>query len=142
MSRPPTISVSLARLVLITAVGLSPRPAKTDPAVVLDKPTDDSALRPVGWGLLGGGVAAAGVGIGFGLASGDAEVDHKRAHTGAGKKATADRAQRDALVADMAFAGAGFLAVCGVTLLLLEGRPNELPAVAPTTNGAGWVFVF
>lgn len=80
---------------------------------------------------MGAGVVAAGVGIGFGVASVHAEEDHKAARTGALKKRTADDAESAAATANLMFATGGVLVAAGVTMLIIDARGSAASS-APT----------
>ena len=94
-----------------------------------------SARWPVGWAALGGAAVSLGVGVAFGLSSLEAETEHKSATTGAGKRRTADDARAAATDANICFAVAGALAATGVTLLVIETRPERGPTAAPAPGG-------
>lgn len=118
----------------------------TAPAVTGAAPAPGtSGLRVAGWVLLGGAVAAAGAGVGFGLSSdGDRARLEGAARDEAGvitglTQVEADRvagaAARDGAIANGFFIGAGALAVGGAVLWWL-GAPV---AVAPTADGVALV---
>lgn len=117
------------RALWFCAAGLPSSPAVAE---------ESDEARLAGWALLGAGLAAAGTGIGFGVASARAEADHKRATTGAEKRRTAEAAWDRADAANVLFAGAGVLGVVGTTLLLVNRETG--PTLAPGPDGAvvGW----
>ncbi len=70
----------------------------------------------LGWSATGAGVAAAAVGVGFGLSANDAADAYNRT----GASADEDRARGQALVADVAYVGAAVLVATGLYLLLTD----------------------
>lgn len=122
--------------------------ADTPPAA--PPPPEHTVLWPVGWGVLGAGVVAAGVGVAFGVVSADAEEDHKAATTGAEKKRTADDAESAALKANIGYAAGGVLIATGITLLVLDARDRGSdaqatgPRLSPAPGGGvvGWAGSF
>ena len=114
------------------------------PASPAPSPPPHSAAWPVGWSALGGAAVSLGVGVAFGLRSLDAETEHKSATTGAAKRRTADAARGAANDANICFAVAGALAATGVTLLVVETRPEGGPTAAPAPGGGvvGWAGRF
>lgn len=119
---------------------LTPAPRVAPPA----SPPPHTVLWPIGWASLGAGVVAAGVGIGFGVASSNAEEDHKAATTGAEKKRTADDAESAATMANVMYATGGVLVAAGVTMLIIDARrgaeAKSAPTAVVTPEGAfvGW----
>jgi tetratricopeptide (TPR) repeat protein len=107
---------------------LTPAPRVAQPA----SPPPHTVLWPIGWASLGAGVVAAGVGIGFGIASSNAEEDHKAATTGAEKKRTADDAESAATMANVMYATGGVLVAAGVTMLIIDARRGPEAKGAPT----------
>jgi tetratricopeptide (TPR) repeat protein len=124
----------------------APEPAPPPPPARAPGPPPHTALWPAGWATLGAGVVAAGVGIGFGVASTSAEEDHKAATTGAEKKRTADDAESAATMANVMYATGGVLVAAGVTMLIIDARrePTGHPTAAVTPEGAfvGWTGRF
>ena len=131
---------------LLAALVLAVAPARllAEPATPVPAAPPHTARWPVGWGSLGGAVVSVGVGVAFGLSSLDAEADHKAATTGAGKRRTANDARAAANDANLCFAVAGVLAAAGVTLLVLETRPEGGPTATPAPGGGvvGWSGTF
>lgn len=124
-----------------------PSPSETPPPA--ERPAPPSPAHtvrwPIGWGVLGAGVVTAGVGIAFGVASGQAEDDHKTATTGAAKRRTADDAEAAALKANVCYALGGALVATGITLLVLDAREMKSgPTAMVTREGAafGWIGEF
>ena len=112
--------------------------APPTPPEHLPVPTS-SALHTLGWIAGGVGVAAAAVGAGFGVAAFDAEARSRSACQGHLCTPTGvdlnHEARRDALVADVTFAGAG-VALAAAVLLLTRGRSTSTAGAAiPAAHG-------
>jgi hypothetical protein len=133
-----------APLLAALVFSVAPTRVSAEPAAPAPPPPPRSARWPVGWSALGGAVVSAGVGVAFGLRSLEAEADHKAATTGAAKRRTADDARGAATDANICFAVAGALVATGVTLLVIETRPEGGPTAAPAPGGGvvGWAGRF
>lgn len=108
-------------------------------------------MRPTGWGLLGAGVVAGGVGVVFGLmANGarstvlNAEKNASGLVTGLTQREAAaleQQAQTNAVIANVLFGVGGALAATGLVFVLLGGdggAPGDGPAVSLAPGPGGF----
>lgn len=118
----------------------SPAVASVEPAVVIgEAPRSSGWMRPTGYGLLGAGVVAAGVGVVFGLMANGARSTvlnaDKNANglvTGVTQREAAaleQQAQTNALLANVLWGVGGALAATGV-LFVVFGGADSAPSVA------------
>jgi hypothetical protein len=134
-------------------VAAAPVPAKA-PAAAPPPPKSEHSLLPA-YITLGVGVVGAGVGTIFGIQALSAKKDYDKAPSTDG----ADKAERDALIADMGFAVALTLGITGIVLLATDdssevsagntGAPRPArarldiaPVVTQTTQGAAARLTF
>ena len=85
-------------------------------------------------------MAAAGVGLGFGLSARADYDEYKTTDDATRFHEVEDSVPRKALVANISFAAAGALAVTSAVLFFLEGRPargeGRAVSLVPTVGGA------
>ncbi len=107
------------------AVAPPPPPAETAPAPPAAPPPAPEAHSKVpAYITLGVGVVGAGVGTIFGISALSAKSDFNKNPTNSG----ADKAERDALIADMGWAVAITLGVTGIVLLTTSDSSSEVSA--------------
>ncbi len=97
-------------------------------------------LMPWAWAATGLGVVGVSAGIGFGVATSNAETEHADATTGARKRSTADDAESLSTWANVSYGLGALLLVTGVTLWVLD--PGGDVAISPTPGGAAVVGRF
>lgn len=99
--------------------------AAAAPVAPPEAPRAESRSRTLPYALLGGAVVGAAVGTVFGLRALSSKRDFEAAPTGA----QADKTERDALIADIAFGAGLTVGVTGLVLLLAQPA-TEKPAAA------------
>lgn len=118
-----------------------PPPLAEDTKLAAVAPVGRSTLPIWGWSAVGVGLAAAGVGVYYGLEADAAEGEHARAVTAAQKRRTASRAEDAATRANFAFITAGVLSAAGVLVFAFDAwsAPSTV-SVAPIDGGAAFAW--
>ncbi len=102
--------------------------------------------RLAGWVTLGAGVAAAGVGVVFGVQAQSSQDDFEAGTTLTEKHDARDQGEQQALIADVLYGVGAAAAITGLVLVLTapDGEAVSGLRVAPTPDGAalGWGGVF
>jgi hypothetical protein len=120
-------------------------PAEKRPEVAESAPSTHGWMWPTGWGLVGAGALAAGIGIIFGAQANASRATVLNAETNADGVITGltqteaaaleQKAQSQATVANALFITGGALAATGVVFVVVESVGGTRVAVAPAPGG-------